>query len=193
MLRDIRGVILKDAKAEGEAALRNAEEGLEAELAKVKSEGEARVSAAEKEAAELVENERRERLSWAKLEGKRVISEAKEDAARAAFDALIERAKEYSGTRQYANRMKARLASAASEVGGKPVVHVRKDDKALSAKGADVRRDADILGGAIVESRDGKLRIDISLEALLEAERDSLRKEIYERMFSEGGKAKGHR
>ncbi|VVB98244.1 V-type ATP synthase subunit E [uncultured archaeon] len=183
MLKEIKGTILKDAKSDGEAALRKAEDDLEAELAKVKGEGEARVAAAEREAAELVGNERRERLSWAKLEGKRVIAEAKEDAVRNAFDSLIDRVKAYAGTRQYAEKMKAKISSAAREVGGKAVIHVRKGEKAISGNGAEVRKDADIIGGAIVESKDGKLRIDLSLEALLDAERDTLRKAVYERMF----------
>lgn len=184
MLKEIKGTILKDTRKEGEEALRKAEEEVEGQLARVKSEGEEKVSLAEREARAMVESERRERLSWAKLEGRRVLAEAKEDAVREAFDSLISRVKAYCGTRPYAAKMKEIISAAAKEVGGKAVVHVRrKDRKLLAVQGADTRGDADILGGAIVESRDGKLRIDLSMEALLEANRDAVRKEIYSRMF----------
>lgn len=185
MLREIKGTILRDARKDGEAALRKAEEDLEAELAKVKADGTALVARAEQDAMRTVENERRERLSWAKLEGKRIIAEAKEDAVKNAFDSLISRLKAYSGTRQYSEKMKPRISSAVKEIGGKAVIRVRRGEKRISANGAGVRRDAEIMGGAIVESRDGKLRIDLSLEAMLDANRDTLRKAIYEEMFAE--------
>ncbi len=184
MLKEIKGTILKDARTEGESALAKAEEELEAELAKVKAEGEAGIASAEAEAKSLVEGERRERLSWAKLESKRILAEAKEDAVKAAIDSLIERLQSYSGTRQYGERMKPLIAGAVKEVGGKAVIHVRKGDKKLlSVQGADIKEDADIIGGAIVESKDGKLKIDLSVEALLEARRDAVRKDIYGIMF----------
>lgn len=196
MLRGIRGAILKDARAEGEGALQKAEAELEAELARVRSEGEARVAAAEDEARKIVEAERRERLSWAKLEAKRVLADAREDAANEALESIIERMKLYTGSPAYAKLMKAKIADAVKEVGGRAVVHVRRvDRKLLEVPGADMAGDADIIGGAIVESKDGRLRIDLSMEAFLEAKRDFLRKAIYAALFSlEGGaKPKGRK
>lgn len=184
MLKDIKGTILKDARQEGELALKKAEEEVEAELLRARKEGEARVKRAEGEAEATVESERKERLSWAKLEAKRLLAEAKEDAVNAALDSLIERVKSYAKTRQYAEKAKAKISSAVKELGSRAVIRVKKGDKKLlSVNGAEVREDADILGGAIVESTDAKLRIDLSVEEMLNAQRDMIRKEIYRRLF----------
>ncbi len=184
MLKDIKATILKDAKKEGEAALLKAEEELEAELKKVKSAGEEKVALAEAEAKRLAESERRERISWAKLEAKRTVSEAKEDSANVAFDALIERIKRYAGTRPYAEKMREKIASAIREVGGKAVVRVKKGEKKLlSLNGIEVREDADISGGAVVESKDGRMRVDLSMDSMLAAQKDAVRKETYARLF----------
>ncbi|MFA5077106.1 MAG: V-type ATP synthase subunit E family protein [Candidatus Micrarchaeia archaeon] len=189
MLQDIKGAILKEAKKEGEGAIQKAEAELEAEFAKVRSEGEAKVKSSEDEARKMVEGERRERLSWAKLEAKRVLSEAREDAVNSAIEGLIGQIKAYAKTRNYAEKLRKSVSSVVSEFGGKAVVHVRKGDKKLLASvGAPVVEDADILGGAIVESKDGRLRIDLSMEELLEANRDAVRKDIYAALFSEANK-----
>lgn len=184
MLHEIKSAIIRDAKEEGEAALQKAEAELEAELVKVKSDGEAMVKAAEEEAKRIVENERRERLSWAKLEAKRILAEAKEDAVNSALQSLLELMKDYVGTTQYAQKIKEKISSAVSEMSGKATVHVRKTDKKLfQLPRAVVVGDAEIIGGAIVESKDGKLRIDLSIEALMDANRDAIRKDIYDRLF----------
>lgn len=189
MLKDIKGTILKDARKDGETVLHKAEGELEAELAAVKREGEAKVELASQEAKALTENEKRERLSWAKLEGKRVTAEAKEDAVNEVLDALMDKLEAYSGTKQYADKMKSGIAAAVKELGGKAVVHVKKGDRKLvPIPGTDVKEDASIIGGAIVESKDGKLRIDLSLEEAFSMRRDDLRKDLYARMFGEGKK-----
>ncbi|MDD5336899.1 MAG: V-type ATP synthase subunit E family protein [Candidatus ainarchaeum sp.] len=186
MLQDIKGAILKEARKEGESALQKAEAELETEFAKIRSEGEAKVKSSEEEARKLVESERRERLSWAKLEAKRVLAEAREDAVNTAIEGLIDEIKAYSRTRDYAAKLRKSVSSVISEFQGKVVVHVRKADKNLiSLPDASVSGDADILGGAIVESKDGKLRMDLSMEELLEANRDAVRKDIYAALFSE--------
>ncbi len=186
MLSEIKKTIVRDARKEGEDSIRRAEEEVEAELARVKAEGEAKVALAEREAHALIEGERRERLSWAKLEAKRTLAEAREDVVNAAMDVLISRMNAYSGTRSYTQRMKAMISLAVREMGGNAVVHVKRAErKSLSVSGATVLGDADIIGGAVVESKDGRLRIDLSLEALLNAHRDEVRKDIYSRLFRE--------
>lgn len=184
MLKDIRETILRDSRKEGESSLRKAEASLEAEFAKVKEEGESVVDAAGREGLATTAAEKRERLSWSKLEAKRILTEAREDAVNAAFDDLVEKVKKYASTGKYASKVKPQVAAAAKELGPRAIVRVRKGNKrAFSVEGAEVRDDADIMGGAIVESRNGKFRIDLSIEATLDARRDSMRKEIYKRLF----------
>lgn len=185
MLNEIKGTILKDARKEGESALHKAEHEFEAEFSKVKGDGEAKIKGAELEAKKVVDTERRERMSGAKLEAKRILAEAKEDAVNAALDSLIDELKSYSGTKAYADKMKSLVSAAVEEVGGKATVYVKKGEKKIfsSIAGADIREGADIIGGAIVESKDGRLKIDLSMEEMLNSRKDSVRKELYGIMF----------
>lgn len=184
MLKDVRNTILKEAEKEGQIAFCKAEEELESEFVKVKTEGQEKIKFAEQEANGIVENEMRERLSWAKLEAKRIIAEAKEDVVSIAFDALIEKLRSYTTTKPYAVQMKAKILSALGEIGENAIVHVKKEDKTLfSALTREIKPDADIIGGAIVESADSRLKIDISLEEFLNAKRDKIRREFYIRLF----------
>ncbi|MBU0585991.1 V-type ATP synthase subunit E [Candidatus Micrarchaeota archaeon] len=184
MLKDIKETLLKDAKQSGEVLLKKAESELEAEFTKTKSEGERLVATAEAQAEATVENEKRERQSWAKIEAKRIVMDAKEDAVNAAFENLVDRLEDYTKTKAYSDTMKKKIAAAVSELGTKCVVHVKKGDKKkLSVSGAEMREGANILGGAIVESKNGKFKIDLSLEEMLDANRDELRKEIHARLF----------
>ncbi len=186
MLNDIRKTILNDAKIEGEILLHNAENEFEAEFTKIKLNGETKVALAIQEAKTLTENERRERLSWAKLEAKRILADAKEDAIRAMFDVLIEKMKSYTSTKQYADKMKTMITNAIKELGENATVHVKKGEKKLFAiPEASVKEDANIIGGAIVETKDGKLRIDLSFEELFNIQKDVIRKDIYTIMFGE--------
>ena len=65
-----------------------------------------------------------------------------------------------------------------------------KGDKSLipALKGAKVVEDLHGFGGALLESADGKIRMDLTLETLFESRRDEIRKKIYEKLFGEGGK-----
>jgi vacuolar-type H+-ATPase subunit E/Vma4 len=45
--------------------------------------------------------------------------------------------------------------------------------------------DLEALGGAIVESSDGKVMIDLTLETLFETRRDEIRKQVYEKLFGD--------
>jgi len=65
-----------------------------------------------------------------------------------------------------------------------PVVHVCKGDKKfLKGIKAKVAEDLSGMGGAVIESADGTVRVDCSLETLFEDKRELLRKKLYERMF----------
>lgn len=182
MLKGIKETILKNASEESEAALCKTKNELEAELKKTKGEGIALVTRAEKEAMQIIENERRERLSWAKLETKRIIAGAKEDALNIAFEDLFSKVKSYADTKEFAEKMKRKISLAIKEIGGNTIVHLKKGEKKLFLKG-NVRKDVEIIGGAIVESKDGRVKLNLSIESFLDAQKDMLRKKIYEKMF----------
>ena len=88
----------------------------------------------------------------------------------------------------YKKFLKDALPAAASDLGGRVTIHVVKGDKSLvpSIKNCKVAEDLSGLGGALVESQDGRIRVDLRLETLVDAKRDEIRSKIAKALF--GGK-----
>lgn len=146
---------------------------------------EAVIDIATTEAKQSLDLKAKERLAWARLESKRIVSEAKEDAVSSSFDLLIEELENLKKSSEYKAFIKTSLDRAISEVGSGAIVHVLKGEKDLIPKSKEfsVSEDLSGLGGIIVESSDGTVLLDLTIETLIEMRRDDLRKEISEKLF----------
>ncbi len=166
--------------------------GAQAQARVISEEEHAKTLALRKEADDevrrLLEEQRNERLAWARLESKRIMAESREDAIKAVLDDFFGELKGARKTPQYKKFMGSAVAKAAAELGHGVTVHVVRGDKSLLAelKNAKVVDDLKGLGGALVESADGKFRMDLTLESLFESSRDDIRKQVSEKLF--GGK-----
>ncbi len=143
---------------------------------------------AEKETEKLLSEQRNERLAWARLEAKRITAEAREDAINGAIDDFFTSLKEVKKSKEYKDFLSRNVSAAVKELSGmKLTVRVGKGDKNLLPKlpnGCKVATDLDALGGAVIETQDGKMKVDLTLETLFELRRDELRKMIAEKLFS---------
>jgi vacuolar-type H+-ATPase subunit E/Vma4 len=146
------------------------------------SESAAMRKEAETEVARLLEEQRNERLAWARLESRRIASEAREDAIKNVLENFFGALKDARRSPQYRKFLGSAVAAAVRELGDGVTIQIARGDKSLlpEVKGAKVVEDLHGLGGAIVESADRKFRIDLTLETLFEARRDEMRKRIYE-------------
>ena len=63
------------------------------------------------------------------------------------------------------------------------LISVRKQDAPIAKKYGKVR-EIDCIGGAIIASPDGRMRIDSTFEALIEKRRGELEQKAFELMFS---------
>ena len=146
---------------------------------------------AEKEIEKLLSEQKNERLAWARLEAKRVTAEAREDAINSAIDDLFSSLKEVKKSKEYKDFLSKSVSAAVKELGGvKLTVRVSKEDKKFLPKlpkSCKIANNLDALGGAVIETQDGKMKVDLTLEILFEFRRDELRKMISEKLFS-GGK-----
>lgn len=140
---------------------------------------------AKKEVENRLEDQRNERIAWARLEAKRIIADSKEDAISNSLELFFSLLKEVRKTQDYKSFLKKSVQDAVKELGDKPTVHIIKGDSSVLGKmdGAKIVADLEGLGGAIVESSDGSVRIDLRLETLFDLKRDDLRKEVYEKLF----------
>jgi vacuolar-type H+-ATPase subunit E/Vma4 len=140
---------------------------------------------AEAEVERMLGEQRNERLAWARLESKRVLSEAREDAIKNVFEEVFEALKDARKSPEYKRFLAASVSTAVSDLGAGCTIHIVKGDKALipPIKGAKIVEDLDGLGGAMVESGSGKMRVDLTLETQVESKRDEIRKRIHDSIF----------
>jgi len=180
----LKGSLLSEAQDDARRIVDAAEAQAKAMMDEERAKRDSMKSKAESEVSELLEEQRNERLAWARLESKRVINEAREDAIKNVLEDFFEQFKDVRKSPEY-KRFVARSVSAAAELGSGSIIHVVKGDKALlgTPKDAQVVEDLDGFGGALVESANGKIRMDLTLETLFESRRDEIRKQIYDKLF----------
>jgi len=145
---------------------REAEEEENRLLAAAQNERKAILEKAQKEAEAQASSETNEKLSSARLAASRAIA-SEEDAlvsrgvgeVRKLFLALPEK-------KSYTSILNKLVAEGVEEVGEDATVLLNGDDKKRAKKIKAKFGDADISGGAIIESADGRVRVDSSLEAI---------------------------
>lgn len=187
-IENLKGSLLSEASDEAQKLVDSAQTHVNAMVEEERSKRTAMKKDAEKEVEKMLQEQRNERIAWARLESKRIIAEAKEDAIQAVLEDFFDSLKAVRKSPEYKRFLTARVTEAMAELGEDSTVHLVKGDKTIAAalKSTKVVEDLDGLGGAIVESADGKFRMNLTLETLFELSRDEVRKEIYEALF--GGK-----
>lgn len=187
-IEKLKGSLLSEARAEADKIVETAQADAKAML----SEERARLSAlkenAEKEVEKTLEEQSNERIAWARLEAKRVLAEAREDAIKGVIEQFFDELGSVRKSAEYKKFMKKSVPDAAKELGKGTTVHIAKGDKTALPKmnGTKVVEDLKGMGGALLESSDGKIMIDLTVETLFESKRDELRKKISDKLF--GGK-----
>lgn len=152
-----------------------------------KRQSEIRREARLKEAAELVGREEM-RIPAARLKAKRIVQDAKygmvEKALDEATDLLMEKTK---SRKEYEKLLEQLISQGLKQVGDKnSTILVRKADLQFARKFGKCE-EYDCMGGAIIVSSEGRIRINNTLEALLEKNKELLLEKAFEMMF---GKAK---
>lgn len=186
-IEKLRNSLLSEAKEEASKIVQTAEKEAEAMLQQEKAKQNARKQDAEKEVERSLEEQRNERIAWARLEAKRIRAEAREDAIKNVLEGFFDALAKARGSPEYKKFMKDSTTQAAKDLGGKVIIHVKKGEKKLvpKIKGAKIVEDLNALGGAVVESTDGKVRMDLTFESLVDSKRDDIRKQIAEKIFGE--------
>jgi vacuolar-type H+-ATPase subunit E/Vma4 len=189
-IEKLTGSLIGEANKEAQEIVRTAEWHVEQMLKDERSKEEGLKERARAEVESRLGEQRNERLAWARLEAKRILAEAREDAITSNLEEFFAQLKEARKGAAYKSFLAGSVRKAASELGGKAIVHVAKQDMALVGKlpGCRVSGDLEGLGGAIVEAEDRSVRIDLRLETLFEIGRDALRKEVSDGLFGEGKK-----
>jgi vacuolar-type H+-ATPase subunit E/Vma4 len=186
-IEKLKDSLLSEAGEDAQKIIRTAEEQAESMMEEERGKRSAMKQEAEAEVERMLAEQRNERLAWARLESKRVMSEAREDAIKNVLEEVFGALESCRKTPEYKRFLTKSVASAVAELGEGAVIHVVKGDKALlgTAKGARIVEDLEGLGGALVEASHGRMRIDFTLETQFESRRDDIRKRIYDRLFGD--------
>ncbi len=186
-IEKLKNSLLSEASSEAENIVKTAESHVDGMLKEERAKRKAMEADADKEIEKLLDEMRNERIAWARLEAKRITSEAREDAIKNVLEDLFKELGKIRKNPQYKGFLKKAVADAVAELGKGSKVHVLKGEKSLLPKlDAAVVEDLKGLGGALVESPDGKIMMDLTLETLFDTRRDEIRKQISEKLF--GGK-----
>lgn len=184
--KEFRDSIIREAEEEAKGVVSEAEAKGNAIMSEERNRSQQKLKAAEEEAKRMMEAQRKERIAWARLESKRIIAEAKEDAINNSLEDFFKMLSVFRNMNGYTAFLNKVVKNAIEEFGEKPenlVVHVVKGDrKVLSSITAKIVEDLDGFGGAIVERKDGSVRVNATLETLFENKREGIRKEVYEKL-----------
>ena len=186
-LEELRAEILRRTSEEVRRLEADAKAAEARILAVAEEERKLALEGARAEAAQAARDERNERLAAARLNAMRMRSEAKEEALERAFAKVLA---EFEGIREsgsYPALLKALIEQGVGEIGPGAEVQVSEDDLRLAKKwGFRLSEDAaGIGGGAVISSKDGRVKIRNTLREVFDQHRDLVRKEVYEAMFGE--------
>ncbi len=183
-IRKLASSLIKEGEAEAAKIVESAKWHVQKMVEEEKAKKQGQKALVEEEVRKLLEDQRRERLAWARLEAKRLLAEGREDAIKKSLDELYALSPSIRHSAAYSKWLSSQVESALKEVGEKAVVRVVKGDKKLlSGVKAEVEESLDGLGGAIVESADGRMRVDLRLETLLERRADEVRRALATELF----------
>ena len=173
--------IKQEARARADEIVEEAEEDKEARLSEARDEAESIVEQAREEAEKEAENLREQEVSSAKLEARKMVSREERDLlANLRSDVRDELASLDEGREGMTRTL---LESGVEELGDdEGSVYASEDDEGMvqdlveDFDGFEYGGTTDILGGVVVESANGEVRVDNSFDSVLERVwNDSLR------------------
>ena len=177
----------KGADAEGRKIIHASEKNAGKIVEDAKEKAEEIVKAAKSEAAEFAKQEASERTTSAKLAAKKMVDEARDEAVEASMEQLWQKFKSDSMKKSVYPGLMGRLVSEGiAELGtSQATIYARGEDAQYLQAGGEARKlPPEYCGGVIVESKDGKVRVNKTLEEIFAQKKSALRKEIYDRLFS---------
>ena len=174
----------KGADAEGRKIVHAAEKNAERIVDEAREKAEGALKNAKKDASEFARQESSERITSAKLASKKIVDEARDEAVEAAISQVWQKFRSESMKKGYPALLDRLVKEGVSELGAsKATVYARDEDRQLLRGYSTKKLPAEYSGGAIVESEDGKVRVNKTLEEIFSQKKPELRKQIYDRLF----------
>lgn len=182
---ELAGELHRNAEAEGKKLIAAAERNAKKTEEEAQAKADELLRSSKKEAQSYAKQESSERLTSAKLAAKKTVDEARDDAVEGSLHQVWSAFKSASlrkGT--YPQLMQRLIADGMKELGtNEAVVYVRDEDRQLVSGYRTAKLPPQYSGGAILESANGRIRVNKTLEEVFSQQKSSLRKKIYDRLF----------
>ncbi len=175
--------ILAEAKATAKTILKEAEANAAKSIA-----GSQEAAEQEAQALEL-------EVSAARLAARKLFAEARNELVANVFAELREQLIDFTKKREYPALFKKLAAQASKELskdGGECVLYASKRDYALLLKDYKnlSREPIECIGGVVASARDGRLKINNTLDALLEEKSEEIRQKVLQQLGEYSGAQK---
>ncbi len=181
-------VEIEDRSSEQAAAqIKAAEDAAKRIVEAAKASAQAILEAARDEARAFSEAEGRERMAAARLEASRAMGEARDEAVRQCVAAAWEFYRAMPRRAGYGVRLRSWAKKALEELDtpGAVLRANHADLNILRSAGFKVAASPiECSGGVRAETRDGRIAVDYTLEALFERKREDLLHQIHQQLFS---------
>ncbi len=193
----IAGEVLGDAQKEAEATIAAAEKEAKATLAKAKEQADKDYQATVGAAQARAEAEKRKIASLAEVDARNLLLQKKEELVDAAFEKTLQNLKNFTETDQYHDYLIKLIEDSAKRVGTQKIVlHVNAKDKTrlskdilnglsekLHAELAVAQEPVECIGGCKIQTADGKVTIDSTIDNRLQELKPTLRTQIAKILF----------
>ena len=182
---ELAGELHRNAESEGKKLIGAAEKNAKKAEEEAQQKADELLRNAKKDAHAYAKQESGERLTSAKLAAKKTVDEAKDDAVEGSLHQVWNAFKSASlrkGT--YPQLLQKLIAEGMKELGtSEAVIYVRDEDKPLISGYQTAKLPPQHSGGVVLESANGKIRVNKTLEEAFAQKKEGLRKKIYDRLF----------
>ncbi len=175
----------KHSEAEGKKLVAEADRNASKIEGEAKEKADESLRAAKKEASAFVRQESSEKITSAKLAAKKIVDEARDDAVEASLKQVWLQFKSDSLRKAtYPQLLERLVKEGIRELGTQDaVVSVRDEDRQLVSGYRASKLPSEYSGGAIVESANGRIRVNKTLEEVFSQKKGELRKQIYDKLY----------
>lgn len=180
-LEQLKKEILDKAQREAAAVLKETEKEVALILASAKAKAAEHEKEAEAKHRQLLEDIEKSDVAGARFEAKKLLLDEKKSFIEQVFSQAEDQLRVLPEKKQEA-LISRLLAQAKKEIPVRYVYANPRDRKAVEKNGFQFR-EADMLGGIIAETEDGKVRVDYSFEELLRQIKEKKLQEIAQRIF----------
>lgn len=180
-IEELRKEIASSAEKEARAISKKKEEDCSVIISSAQEEAKRILSNAREEAKMLAESQMTE-IAGAKLEGRKIIAEAREAVVSQAMQKAMKELNSFTKTKEYPKLLEKLARKGMKEAGEGCLLRGRKSDSSLLSRIGKAGEPIQSIGGVLILSKDGKIRVDSTFEALLEEHDYELKKLAYEEL-----------